>query len=102
MPQAIHQAHERIIGERPVENGEKMLSLYEGHAAVYVRGKAGAEVEFGSQLWLGEAGSGGVVGWGLGEGQPRAGTKELGPSLGRVERVAAGHAILQVSAARGI
>src|SRR6266849_1980281 len=43
LPQAIHQAHERIIGERQVKNAEKVLSLYEAHAAVYVRGKAGAE-----------------------------------------------------------
>jgi hypothetical protein len=35
-----------------VANEEKILSLYEGHAAVYVRGNAGAEVEFGSELLL--------------------------------------------------
>ena len=29
LPQAIRQAHERIIGERQVKNGEKILSLYE-------------------------------------------------------------------------
>jgi RecG-like helicase len=52
LPYALKQAHERIIGERQVANEEKILSLYEGHAAVYVRGKAGAEVEFGSQLLL--------------------------------------------------
>jgi hypothetical protein len=39
----IVQAHERIIGGRQVSNAEKILSLYEGHAAVYVRGKAGAD-----------------------------------------------------------
>ena len=55
LPEAIRQAHERIIGERQVENDEKILSLYEGHASVYVRGKAGADVEFGSQLLLGKA-----------------------------------------------
>ena len=54
LPVAIKQAHERIIGERKVSSKEKMLSLYEDHAAVYVRGKAGANVEFGSQLLLGE------------------------------------------------
>ena len=58
LPQAVKQAHERIIGGRQVPNGEKILSLYEGHAAVYVRGKAGAEVEFGSQLLLSETRSG--------------------------------------------
>jgi len=54
LPAAIRQAHERIIGERQVKNDEKILSLYEGRAAVYVRGKAGAEVEFRSQLLLSE------------------------------------------------
>jgi hypothetical protein len=29
LPQAIRQAHERIIGGRQVENKEKILSLYE-------------------------------------------------------------------------
>src|ERR1019366_4428281 len=63
LPEAIRQAHERIIGERRVENDEKILSLYEGHASVYVRGKAGAEVEFGSQLLLGESQSGAIGDW---------------------------------------
>lgn len=47
-PAAIRQAHERIIGERPVANADKILSLYEGDIHVIVRGKAGADVEFGS------------------------------------------------------
>lgn len=54
MPAAIRQAHERIIGERPVPNEDKILSLYDADVDVIVRGKAGAEVEFGSKLWLGE------------------------------------------------
>ena len=29
MPKARKQAHERIIGERPVQNVDKILSLYE-------------------------------------------------------------------------
>ncbi len=53
-PAAIRQAHERIIGERPVPNDEKILSLYDADIDIIVRGKAGAEVEFGSKLWLGE------------------------------------------------
>jgi hypothetical protein len=47
MPMARRQAHERIIGERKVPNDEKILSLYEPDIHVVVRGKAGAEVEFG-------------------------------------------------------
>src|SRR5256885_13357283 len=65
LPQAIHQAHERIIGERQVKNTDKMLSLYEEHAAVYVRGKAGAEGEFGRQVVSGDAGDRVDWGWGM-------------------------------------
>lgn len=101
LPQAIHQAHERIIGERQVKNAEKMLSLYEEHAAVYVRGKAGAEVEFGSQLLLGEAASGVIVDFELVRGNPRADTKMLSRSLERMKQMSAGKAIQQVAGDRG-
>lgn len=51
IPQALKQAHERIIGERPVKNEDKILSLHESEIHVIVRGKAGAEVEYGNS-WL--------------------------------------------------
>ena len=54
LPQARCQAHERIIGGRKVANGEKILSLYESDLHVIVRGKAGADVEFGNSLFLAE------------------------------------------------
>jgi hypothetical protein len=54
LPRAQKQAHERIIGERKVANADKILSLYEPDIQVLVRGKAGAEVEFGNKLLLGE------------------------------------------------
>jgi hypothetical protein len=69
LPAAVHQAHERIIGERQVKNEEKLLSLYEPHARVYVRGKADAEVEFGLQLTFGEVRSGVITYWSLGKPQ---------------------------------
>jgi len=40
LPQTIHQAHERLIGERRVANKDKILSLYELDVRVMVRGKA--------------------------------------------------------------
>src|SRR5450756_1835980 len=101
LPHAIQQAHERIIGERQVKNAEKMLSLYEEHAAVYVRGKAGAQVEFGSQLLLGEAQSGVIVDWELVGGNPQADTKMLGRSLDRMKQTAGGPSILAVCGDRG-
>jgi hypothetical protein len=54
LPRAQKQAHERIIGGRPVANEEKILSLYDLDVRVIVRGKAGAEVEFGNTVLLGE------------------------------------------------
>jgi hypothetical protein len=54
LPRAQKQAHERIIGARQVPNAEKLLSLYEPEVRVIVRGKAGAEVEFGNTVLLGE------------------------------------------------
>jgi hypothetical protein len=101
LPYAIRQAHERIIGGRQLLNEEKILSLYEGHAAVYVRGKAGAEVEFGSQLLLGESESGVIVDWELVCGNLQADTKMLGRSLERLKQTAGGPTIRQVSGDRG-
>ena len=54
LPKAIKQAHERIIGARAVANADKILSLYDTEVRVIVRGKAGAEVEFGNTVLLGE------------------------------------------------
>jgi len=54
LPRAQKQAHERIIGRRKVANAEKILSLYDPEVRVIVRGKAGAEVEFGNTVLLGE------------------------------------------------
>ena len=54
LPQAIKQAHERIIGERRVPNESKILSIYEPAVKVIKRGKSGAEVEYGNQLLIGE------------------------------------------------
>jgi hypothetical protein len=61
LPEARRQAHERIIGERPVANAEKILSLYEPDIHVVVRGKAGAEVEFGNSLFLAESAEGFII-----------------------------------------
>ena len=101
LPGAMRQAHERIIGERQVKNEEKVLSLYEGQAAVYVRGKAGAEVEFGSQLLLGESRSGVIMDWELVDGNPQADTKMLGRSLERMKGTAGGAVIGEVGGDRG-
>jgi hypothetical protein len=85
LPAAQKQAHERIIGERKVDNAEKILSLYETDTRVIVRGKAGAEVEFGNTLLLAEQKDGVIVDWQLHrEGAP-ADTRQLPESLQRME-----------------
>ncbi|MEA3363635.1 MAG: hypothetical protein U9Q61_10270 [Thermodesulfobacteriota bacterium] len=63
LPQAIHQSHERLIGERRVANKDKILSLYEPDVRVMVRGKADAEVEFGNGFYLAEQADGLIVDW---------------------------------------
>lgn len=61
LPAAVKQAHERIIGGRRVANEDKILSLYDDRINVIKRGKAGAQVEFGNKLWLGETREGIIV-----------------------------------------
>src|SRR6266498_2207118 len=65
LPAARRQARERILKEEPVNNQDKILSLYEPDARVIVRHKAGAEVEFGNTLLLGESLDGLIVDWEL-------------------------------------
>lgn len=84
LPQAVHQAHERIIGERRVANADKILSLYEPDIHVLVRGKAGAEVEFGNGLYLAEQADGLIVDWDFMQGQPAADSRLVKPSLDRI------------------
>lgn len=86
LPQAIHQAHERIIGERRVDNAEKILSLYEDDVQVLVRGKAGAEVEFGNKLYLAEQRNGVIVDWKLYPGAPPADSTLVKPGLERLRK----------------
>jgi hypothetical protein len=61
LPEARRQAHERIIGERQVASRDKILSLYEHDVHVIVRGKAGADVEFGNSLFLAENAEGFIL-----------------------------------------
>jgi len=65
VPAVLQQAHERIIGERPVATQDKILSLYEPDTAVLTRGKASAQVEFGYSLFVVEQRDGLIVDWAL-------------------------------------
>lgn len=61
MPKVIHQAHERIIGERQVKNEDKILSLYQNDVHIVKRRKSEARNEFGSQLLIAEQVDGFIV-----------------------------------------
>jgi len=90
LPAAINQAHERIIGERPVASADKILSLYEKDLHVIVRGKAGAEVEFGNTLLLGENLDGIIVDHALLRDTSPGDTRLLGESLARIDALRIG------------
>ena len=81
----IHQAHERIIGGRRVANADKILSLYEPDMHVIVRGKAGAEVEFGNTLFLAEQANGLIVDWELYQEQAPADSRMMPEHLQRMK-----------------
>lgn len=85
LPAALQQAHERIIGERKVDNADKILSLYEADVQVIVRGKAGAEVEFGNSLLMAEQAQGLIVDWHLHQDSAPADSRQLVASLERLE-----------------
>jgi hypothetical protein len=84
LPEAIHQAHERIIGGRQVKNEGKILSLYESEMNVIVRGKAGAATEFGNTLRLGESIDGLIIDWKLYRNQAPSDTKVANEGIKKV------------------
>jgi hypothetical protein len=85
LPQAVKQAHERIIGERQVESKDKILSLYETDCRVVIRGKADSEVEFGNTLLLAEQAQGLIVDWKLFEESAPTDCRLLPGSFERIE-----------------
>ncbi len=87
LPKAQEQAHDRIIGQRLVNNAEKILSLYETDVRVLVRGKAGAEVEFGNTVLMGENWQGIILDYRLWQEQAPADVNLLVESLDRVTTV---------------
>jgi hypothetical protein len=76
LPKVIAQAHERIIGGRLVNNEDKILSAYERDITVIVRGKAGAQTEFGNELFIAENPGGMIIDYCLyGKSAPSEGQK---------------------------
>lgn len=99
-PAAIRQAHERIIGERQVANADKILSLYESDIHVIVRGKAGADVEFGNTLFVAENAEGFILHHELLRDQSPGDARWLGKNLENI-RSATGGTLCGLIADRG-
>lgn len=97
---AQKQAHERIIGGRQVANADKILSLYDSDIRVIVRGKAGAEVEFGNTVLLGENRQGIILDYEIFQEPAPADSQTLFGSLIRVWE-ATGHCVGAVATDRG-
>ena len=101
LPKAIAQAHERIIGGRLVANEEKILSAYERDITVIVRGKAGAQTEFGNELFIAENPGGLIIDYMLyGKSAPSEGDKLI-ESVRRQQALQTGQALEAAVTDRG-
>lgn len=85
LPAARRQARQRILSGQMVENKDKILSLYERDVRVIVRKKAGAEVEFGNTLLLGENPQGLILGWELFKETAPADSRLLQPTVQKLK-----------------
>ena len=101
IPKILFQAHERIIGERQVANEKKLLSLYEKETRVIVRGKLGAEVEYGNTLLLVEQVDGLIVDWDFFKNGAPGDSKLFIPSLKRIKKKFKGQKINSATTDRG-
>lgn len=100
LPAAVWQAHERIIGQRRVPNDQKILSIYEDDVHVILRGKAGAETEFGNTLLLVEQADGLIIDWDLLREKSPGDAALLPDSLDRIDSILPGE-IKSFAADRG-
>ena len=87
LPEAIRQAHERIIGKPQIPSKDKILSLYEADIHAIIRGKAGAEVEFGNTLLLAEQKEWLILDWKLLKDISKGDPSLMRDSLKRVKKL---------------
>lgn len=86
LDRVVQNAHERIIGGRPVANDDKIHSLYDEQVHVIVRRKAGGAVEFGNTLLLAEQRDGLIVDWELFRDSAPADARLLKPRHQRIQQ----------------
>jgi IS5 family transposase len=85
LPAAREQARKRILQGQLVPSKDKILSLYDPHVQVIVRHKAGAEVEFGNTLLVGESFQGVIIDWELFKEVAPSDARLVGRSVKRIE-----------------
>jgi hypothetical protein len=100
LPQARKQARQRILSGQKVENKDKILSLYERNVHVIVRKKAGADVEFGNTLLIGENPQGLILDWEFFKDQAPADAQLVRGSIQRM-RTAFGPLLKDLGTDRG-
>ncbi len=100
LPQARKQARKRILSGQMVENQDKILSLYERDVHVIVRKKAGADVEFGNTLLIGENPQGLILDWEFFKDQAPADAQLVRGSIQRM-RAAFGPVLKDLGTDRG-
>ena len=85
IPAIKKQAHERIIGGRLVDNADKILSLYEADIHLIIRGKSGAQIEWGNTLHIAENAIGLIIDHQLHREASPGDAKILRESIARIE-----------------
>jgi len=100
LPEAVKQAHARIIRKEQTANDEKILSFYEPDANVIVRGKPEAEIEFGNSLLLAEQREGLIVDWDLHQGTAPNDSRQLRPCVERIQEAHGAQCVEAVGADR--
>lgn len=101
LPLVKKQAHERIIGERTLDNREKILSVHESDLHVIVRRKAGKEVEFGNTLMICESAHGYILDWKLYRERAPSESEQLAESLERQAKMEIDEPVLSACTDRG-
>ena len=98
--QVIDQATRRIMQAEQVPAAEKIVSIFEEHTDIIVRGKEAKPVEYGHKLWLNEVEGGIVSHYRVLDGNP-SDEKQWKPSL-QAHIKTFQHPPFQASADRGL
>lgn len=82
----VAQTQRRVLQGDAVPAPEKLLSIFEPHTDLIVRGKARTPAEFGHKVFLAESGAGLITDYRVLDGNP-ADTDHVSPSLERHQRL---------------